>query len=110
MVDEVKKVLDKKVGEITLVDGALIGVSKLASESLLAKVPFIGNGTLRSSGVKVGSAIIVSMVTKNKYAKILSTGLLIDGMEDLALSVKRMISVKYGGNEDAQTGDVSAFN
>jgi len=107
---DVTKILDKKVGSLTLLDGALIGASKLGSEALLAKVPFIGNGTMKSGLMKVGSAVAVSMLTQNKKAfQIISTGVLIDGMEDLVLSAKRKFGGKMLNGGSEQERYVSAF-
>ncbi len=90
MANTVDKVINQKVGKITLLDGALIGASKMASEELLARLPMVGNGTARSGLIKVGAALAVSMGLGNKKAfQIISTGMLLDGMEDLVLYARK---------------------
>lgn len=109
----VTQITEAKAGNMTLIDGALLSASKLASEEILARVPFVGNGTARSGLIKVGSAVFASMIIpkKGKLGKAMSvvqTGMLIDGMEDLVLFGKRMYQTKFGQGQK-QSGDVSAF-
>jgi hypothetical protein len=107
MVDIVNKTLNTKVGSLTLLDGALIGASKLASEQALSMIPMIGNGTMTSGLIKVGLAVGGSMITKNNKAlQIVSTGILIDGMEDLVLYAKQRFFGKATAQASAQ---VNAF-
>lgn len=96
-----------KVGTITLLDGAMIGVSKIAFETGFSYVPYVGNGNFISGGVKTATALIVGSISKRKVAQIISTGILVDGMEDLALATKNYLVGKFGGS--GQTSEVSAF-
>lgn len=110
---EADKVASRKVGKLTLLDGALIGASKLSTELFMAKMPFIGNGSMRSGFVKVGLAVGTSMLFNNnstigKASQIVSTGVLLDGMEDLALVLRSKYANR--GAVDAQTGEVPAFS
>lgn len=114
MADAISKITETKAGNMTLLDGALLSISKLGSEELLARVPFVGNGTARSGLIKVGSAVIASMVLPKsgklgKAVSVLQTGMLIDGMEDLALTGKRMYQARFGQGRE-MSGEISAFN
>lgn len=103
-----KDILEQKVGKLTLLDGAFIGASKLGTEALMSKIPFVGNGTLRSGLIKGALAVGGSMLTNNNKAlQIVSTGVLIDGMEDLALSVRKML--RNGTQTQNQTVEQNAF-
>jgi hypothetical protein len=85
-------VLDRKVGEFTLLDGFVITASKIATEEVLSKVSFVGNGTYRSGAIKVIGAVVGSMTSKNKYVQYMASGLLIDGAEDILANLKGMVS------------------
>lgn len=104
-------ILDQKVGKLSLLDGALIGVSKLGSEEVMSRVPFVGNGTVRSGLVKTGTAVVGAMVAGQlkggveKASKIFLSGMLIDGMEDLFLVAKKQIL----GSPQNATGEMAAF-
>jgi hypothetical protein len=78
------KILESKAGELTLADAFLIAVSKQVTERVLA--PIIGNGSLMSGGLKVGGALAINGLLKNKIGKIISTGLIVDGTEDVVTS------------------------
>lgn len=93
MANEVKKVLNEKVGNLTLVDGFLITASKITSEEILSKVPYIGNGTYKSGGIKLGGALLLSFI-KNKYVSYIAQGLLIDGAEDIIANLKGLSQAK----------------
>ncbi|MFW6282538.1 MAG: hypothetical protein ACOC1P_00595 [Minisyncoccales bacterium] len=96
-------IASEKVGKLTLLDGALIGGSKILSEEL-SIMAGLGNGTLKSGLIKCGVAVGGSFFTgNNKNFQIPLTGVLIDGMEDLALGVRRMI---FGG-KDKKNGNSS---
>ena len=83
-----EKILDRKIGDFTLVDAFIITGSKIATEEVLSKVSFVGNGTYKSGFIKVIGAVAGSMVSKNKYIQYASSGLLIDGVEDILANVK----------------------
>lgn len=93
------KVLDRKVGEFSLLDGFIITASKLASEEVLARVPFVGNGTYRSGTMKVIGAVVASMTSRNKYVQYAASGLLIDGAEDILANLKGMRSSNSSPSE-----------
>jgi len=90
------KILDTKAGQFSIVDGFIITASKIATEQLLSKVSFIGNGTYRSGTIKLVGALAGSMFSKNKYVNMISTGLLLDGTEDILVNLKNKSPL--GGN------------
>ena len=99
------ELLNKQVGELTLIDGAVVALSKVTSEQLLARIPFVGNGTFRSGIMKIIAAIGLHTFIKNKYAKLVATGILVDGMEDLVLAAKRRW---FGGADSGNGGSASS--
>jgi hypothetical protein len=92
------QMLDKKIGEFSILDGFIITASKIATEELLSKVSFIGNGTYKSGAIKVIGAILGSMTTRNKYVQYASSGLLIDGAEDILANLKGLTNNSESGN------------
>ena len=98
-------VLDQKVQSdgISLIDGLFIAGAKVTTEAMLERVPFIGNGTMRSGLMKIAGAVAISMLTKNKYARYAATGMLIDGGEDIVLAVRRgdfsLVGAQSSSNE-----------
>lgn len=98
-----KNFADKKVGEFSLMDGFLITASKIGTEEVLSRVPFVGNGTYKSGAIKVIGAIVGSMATKNKYAQYLASGLLIDGAEDILSNLKGQVPLV---NKASNQGEV----
>lgn len=84
------KVLERKVGEFSIFDGFVITASKIATEELLGKIEFIGNGTYRSGMIKLVGAVLGSMASRNKYVQYVSSGLLIDGAEDILANVRAL--------------------
>lgn len=97
-------VLDKNVaGDLSIIDGALIGVAKVGSETVMSMVPFVGNATWRSGLIKSGAAVLGGMsFRKSKTVQVIASGMLIDGMEDIAIQVKKMIQGKATNDSDAQ--------
>jgi len=108
MASTVSKLADKKVGQINLLDGALIAGSKLASEMAMSKIG-IGDGTIKSGLIKSGVAVAGQMILGNKRSlQIVYTGILIDGMEDIVIGIKN----RYLGGMSSSTqneGEVSVF-
>ena len=97
-------IANQKVGKFSLVDGAIITASKVASEELLSMVPFVGNGTLRSGAMKSVGAVVLSMVSNQKYVQYVSSGLLIDGVEDLIAYAK---GLKFGSSNGSNDGELT---
>lgn len=96
-------IANQKVGKFSLIDGAIITASKVASEELLAMVPFVGNGTLRSGAMKSIGAVVISMMSKNNYVQYVSSGLLIDGVEDMIAYAKGLKFNKNGSDSGELT-------
>ena len=81
------KVLGEKVGKLGLDELVVAGLSKYAGEKLFAMTP-VGNGTLVSGAVKIGTAIGTKWFAgDNKWVKASATGIGIDGIEDILNSV-----------------------
>ena len=97
--------VNKKIGEFSLLDGFIITGSKIATEEVLAKVPFIGNGTYKSGAYKVGGAFLTSMVSKQKFVQYAASGLLIDGAEDILANIKAQFK-KVNGSNGINNGEV----
>lgn len=111
---EVKKVADnvlkQDVGEISLLDGFLIGASKLTTEQLLKNLPYVGGTNYVSGFTKVAIAIGLSMVSKNKWVRIVQTGILLDGVEDLFVTAKAQFWDKSSSDKAMDGVGVSAFS
>lgn len=101
-----EKILDQKVGKLTLLDGALIGASKIATEMIFTQVPWVGNTTFKSGLIKVAGAVALSYAFgNNRWLSYISTGILLDGMEDLVYAAK----VRYFGS-GSSSGAVTGGN
>jgi hypothetical protein len=97
-------VLDKNVGEFSILDSFFIVGSKLGTSETSKRIEVIGDGTYKSGLIKTGGALLGSYFTKNKYAKYALSGVLIDGMEDILLNLKGMA----GGlsNQQENNGEI----
>lgn len=80
---------DTLTGGVSLIDGMFIAGYKVATEEVFARVPWVGNGNFRSGAIKAGTAIAVSMASRQKQVQYIATGMLIDGAEDLVVAFKR---------------------
>lgn len=107
-------VLNQKIGseKISITDGLMLAGAKVASEMFTPMLPVVGQyfaGTSYRSGlVKIGTAIALHLTTKNttgilgKATSIATTGILIDGCEDIIVTAKNQIL----GSPSAQTAEV----
>ena len=77
--------IDKKVGDFSLGEAFAVGLTKSLSEQILN--PVIGNGTILSGAVKLGSAYLVPKMMSNKFTKVLGTALAVDGVEDIVTMI-----------------------
>lgn len=91
----VSQVANTKVSaDFTIGQAFGVAIAKNVSEQALARVPFVGNATLRSSLIKMGLALTVYNGAKSsglpKLVKstmnVTSTGLIVDATEDLVTS------------------------
>lgn len=81
-------------GEFSFGEALGVGIAKVATERGFAMVPFIGNGTFRSGAIKLGASYLVGKVLlKNKFGKIISTGMAVDGVEDMVIAALGMVGV-----------------
>ena len=79
------KILKPKVKASGLTDAFEMAAFKSISERVLA--PIVGNGSLKSGAIKLVGAGVVSSVSKNKHAGLLSSAIIVDGFEDIVLSL-----------------------
>lgn len=108
----VEKLLTPKVQATGLVELVGLGFSKIITEQTLAKIPVIGNNTLKSGGIKlaVGSAgayyggKIKNPIVKN-IGKFAGGGMVLDGIEDLVLSAMREVKKFTNGGSTNSNKD-----
>lgn len=79
------KILKPKVQATGLMDAFEMGVLKTLSERTLS--PVVGNGTLMSGAAKIVGGGVISGVSKNKHVGLLSSAMVIDGVEDAAHNI-----------------------
>ena len=89
------QLLERKVGEFSVMDALLVAASKQVTERVIARTP-IGNGTMASGITKLIGAFILTGLVKGKIGSIVGTGMMVDGGEDL-------ISNFLGGVANAQS-------
>jgi len=91
--------------EFGMADLAGITVSKIASERLLAMVPFVGNGSYRSGVMKLGGASVIYGTTRNagknvkRGANWVSTGMAVDGAEDVVSRALKQFGLISSGEQ-----------
>lgn len=73
--------IDKKVGEFSLGQAFVVGISKSLLEQVHA--PVVGNGNFVSGGVKLVEGYLVSRYVKNDLGKNIATALVVDSVEDI---------------------------
>lgn len=78
-------VLKPKVQATGLMDAFEMGVLKTVSEKVLT--PVVGNGTFVSGAAKLVGGGVLNGVSKNKHVGLLSSAMVIDGVEDAAHGV-----------------------
>lgn len=92
-------ILKPKVQASGLMDAFEMGLLKTFSERTLT--PVVGNGTFTSGAVKLIGGGVLSGFSKNKHVGLLSSAMVIDGVEDAAHS---LIGGLMGGVGSAETG------
>jgi hypothetical protein len=75
------KILKPKIKASGLMDAFEMGAFKSISERITA--PVIGNGTFTSGGIKLVGAGILSSLSRNKHVGLLSSAVIVDGVEDI---------------------------
>ena len=78
-------VLKPKVQATGLMDTFELAILKTLSERALT--PVVGNGTFMSGAAKLVGGGVLSSVSRNKHVGLLGSGVIVDGVEDLAHSV-----------------------
>ena len=89
-------VLKPKVKATGLMDAFEMGILKTVSERVLT--PVVGNSTFISGTAKVIGGGVLNKVSRNKHIGLLSSAMVIDGVEDAAHSV---LGGLMGGTETA---------
>jgi len=79
------KILKPKIQASGLMDSFELAAMKSVSERILT--PVIGNGTLQSGAMKLVTAGIGSSLSRNKHIGLLSSAIIVDGFEDIVVSL-----------------------
>jgi hypothetical protein len=77
--------LQKKVGQISIMDALLIAGVKSFEERLIGR--FVGNGTILSGMVKGIAGGVISSAVKGKFGDIVGTALIVDAGEDIVTAL-----------------------
>jgi len=88
------KILKPKIKATGLMDAFEMGIFKTVSERSAS--PVIGNGTLSSGAIKLVGAGVLSSVSRNKHIGLLSSAVIIDGVEDVVTALLGGIGDKGG--------------
>jgi len=88
------KIVKPKVNATGLMDAFEMGVFKTVSERSMS--PMIGNGTLSSGAIKLVGAGLLSSVSRNKHIGLLSSAIIVDGIEDVVTGLLGGIGDKGG--------------
>ena len=72
---------EKVTKEFSIWDALIVSASKVAEERITS--PFIGNGTLMSGAIKLVTGVVGVGMIKPKFGKLISTGFVVDGVEDV---------------------------
>ncbi len=92
--------LSRELSRMGLVDALILGVLKFVLERVTA--PVIGNGTYMSGAIKIGASMLVDRVLSGKIGNMLSTALMLDGVEDIAVNVATMIPIPGAGQAQSE--------
>lgn len=97
-------ILNPKIeGSNTLWDAFEMGLFKSLGEQVLT--PIIGNSTPMSGAIKMVGGTALNAGTKNKHLSLLSSGLVIDGVDDVVQSViMPLIGGGLGGSTAGNVG------
>jgi len=100
-------ILTKEVASTHLspFDALAVAGSKIVTENFLARVPFVGNGTIRSSVIKFIGAFALTGLMKNKIGGYVGTGLMVDAGEDLVTGI---FGVRGGTSQSTVVGGANA--
>ena len=73
-----------EIAGMDMLELALAGLGKVGGEMVFNQV--IGNGTIASGAIKLGSAYALAKSISGKETKALATGLAVDGIEDIVMA------------------------
>jgi hypothetical protein len=99
-------IIPQTAPEFTFGKMVLIGVAKDVSEKALARVPMVGNATIRSGAIKLLLAYVAYRATKGKSGivgqggQILATAWTIDAVEDIIAGTMRWVRARQGSSND----------
>ena len=79
------KILKPKIKATGLMDAFEMGIFKTLTERTLT--PVIGNSTIMSGGAKLIGGGVLTSVSRNKHIGLMSSAMIIDGVEDIAHSI-----------------------
>lgn len=88
------KILKPKIQATGLLDAFELGVFKSVTERALT--PVVGNSSLQSGAVKLVSGGILNSMSRNKHVNLLSSAVIVDGIEDV---VHSLLGSALGGND-----------
>ena len=92
------KILNPKVKAAGIFDAFEMGILKTVAERTLT--PVVGNSTLVSGAVKLVGGGALTAISKNKHVGLLSSAMVIDGVEDMShVLIDRMF-----GSAEENTG------
>ena len=93
--------LKPKVQASGLMDLALLGLAKVATEKVLT--PVVGNGNMKSGAIKLIGGGVINSVLGGKAGSTIGGALFIDGIEDVITQLMGGMSGGLGGTptEDA---------
>lgn len=100
-------ILTKEISSTHLspLDALAVAGSKIVTENFLSRVPFVGNGTIRSGIVKLIGAFALTGLMKNKIGGYVGTGLMVDAGEDLVTGI---FGVRSGTSQSTVVGGANA--
>ena len=79
------KILKPKIQATGLMDAFELGVFKSVTERALT--PVVGNSSIKSGAVKLVGGGILNSMSRNKHVNLLSSAVIVDGIEDVVHSL-----------------------
>lgn len=76
------KILNPEVKAVGMVDTFEMAVLKTLSEKALT--PVVGNSSITSGTAKLVAGGVIPAISRNKHVNLLSSAMIIDGVEDMA--------------------------
>jgi len=73
-----------EIAGMDMVELALAGLGKVGGEMVFNQI--VGNGTITSGAIKLGSAYVLTKSLPGKETKSVAMGLAVDGVEDIVMA------------------------